>query len=496
MSSWSRSLSLLLVFAVLAALPAPAAQSGRPPVKEWTFLVFLNADNNLDGCGVDDQGEMATVGSNDWLNVVTLIDRVDGPASLNYIEKGKVTLVREMGEIDMGDWRQLTAFVRDTAAAFPARHYALVIWNHGSGWSKAHGSLKGISYDDQSGNHITTAQLGEAMTEIKGILGRNLDLLCMDACLMQMFEVAWPVRTCCDFIVGSEETEPGDGYPYHLLLGRLQKTTTPAEFAAIIVKTYAEFYANEPEDDGGWGRAPFRRAKKTTQSALRADRLDAAKDALDRFAAVAMAGQQAPAIRQAMSEAQRFYYWSNMDLPHFLRLLAKGTTDPALAAAAREADAALAGAIIANGTTGTNPSDDGGWGDEYDPDRRPRWPGYPIDACGLAVYFPEKASGFAQEYFDLAFARDSRWDELVQDFYRKNEIPAIVAEVAAGRLDRLQEFAAATSRNNRDLALRLVAALNFAAFAETPRAPIDQDRFRALIGQTLANSRREPATTW
>ncbi len=50
---------------------------------------------------------------------------------------------------------------------------------------------------------------------------------------------------------------------------------------------------------------------------------------------------------------------------------------------------------------------------------------------------------------------------------------------------------AAASRNNRDLALRLVAALNFAAFAETPRAPVDQARFRALIEQTLAHSRRE-----
>lgn len=199
---------------LLAFICGPWTQSLSAAEKDWTWMVFINADNNLDEFGVLDQEEMSKVGTNDWLNIVTLIDRYDGPASYNLIEKNKITLLRDLGEVDMGDWHQLVSFVKETTERFPAKHYSLVIWNHGSGWKKKTGAaIKGISYDDHSNNHITTAQLGEAMGEIKGLLGRNLDLLCMDACLMQMMEVAWVLRHSCDYIVASEETVPGDGFP-------------------------------------------------------------------------------------------------------------------------------------------------------------------------------------------------------------------------------------------------------------------------------------------
>ncbi len=477
MSEFKRGI-IALIIVLVASVSCSAAE------KEWTFMVFLNADNNLDSCGVDDQEEMAAVGSNDWLNIVTLIDRENGPASLNYIEKGNVKKIQDMGEVDMGDWNQLCRFVADTAAAFPARHYALVIWNHGSGWNKAKAPSKGISYDDQSGNNITTAQLGLALSTINGTLGKKLDLLCMDACLMQMFEVAWAVRENCDYIVASEETEPGDGYPYDLLLGRLNETSTPEEFARIIVKAYAESY-NKPDDDsGGWDRDSLARSGKTTQSALRADRLGQAKAALDEFAETAIALSDGVAMKTAMTEAQRFYYYSNMDLVHFLRLLAKATQNSELQEKAKKADAAISAAIVENATTGSNPTDDGGWGD-YDPDKARA-----IDACGLAVYFPASADSFEDAYSDLAFAKESKWDEMVQDFFRKTMIPRIVADTAAGKLDELRSFAQKATRSDREIALRLVTAINFSMFSESWVRRADSTEIRSLVEKILENSRR------
>ena len=66
--------SLIAVFTfglIFAGTSANAANAE----KEWTLAVFLNADNNLDRFGVADQEEMSKVGSSDFLNIVSLIDR-------------------------------------------------------------------------------------------------------------------------------------------------------------------------------------------------------------------------------------------------------------------------------------------------------------------------------------------------------------------------------------------------------------------------------------
>ncbi|HNV71360.1 MAG TPA: clostripain-related cysteine peptidase, partial [Candidatus Ozemobacteraceae bacterium] len=215
------SIVSLVVFTVLLAVtPACAQEDGDKPVtipqplKEWTFAVFLNADNNLDPFGVEDQVEMSKIGSSNWLNIVTLIDRERGPAQWNYIEKGKVTKVKDMGELDMGDYKQFIDFVKFVKTNFPAKKYMIGIWNHGSGWKAAGKIVRGVSYDDSTGNHITTNQLVGALGEAKKILGKNIDILNFDCCLMQMAEVVYACKDSCDYIVASEETEPGKGTPY------------------------------------------------------------------------------------------------------------------------------------------------------------------------------------------------------------------------------------------------------------------------------------------
>ncbi|HPW57436.1 MAG TPA: hypothetical protein PLK58_02260, partial [Candidatus Rifleibacterium sp.] len=90
---------IVVVTLLLCAAYTPANAAA---VKDWTVAVFLNADNNLDPFGVEDQREMAKVGSSDFLNIVSLIDREHGPAQINYIEKNNIKKVKDMGEMDMG----------------------------------------------------------------------------------------------------------------------------------------------------------------------------------------------------------------------------------------------------------------------------------------------------------------------------------------------------------------------------------------------------------
>jgi len=68
--------------------------------------------------------------------------------------------------------------------------------------------------------------------------------LAKDACLMSMAEVAFQMRDVADYSVGSEETEPGDGWPYDRILKALvgKPEMTPEELSESIVNSYLASY--------------------------------------------------------------------------------------------------------------------------------------------------------------------------------------------------------------------------------------------------------------
>lgn len=445
----NRVFSILALVLVVSLFAAPVSATE----KEWTWMVFLNADNNLDEFGVQDQEEMAKIGSNDFLNIVSLIDREKGPASLNYIEKGNIKLLKDMGELDMGDYKQMVSFVKETVAAYPAKHYALIIWNHGAGWKFKGGSTKGISYDDSTGNHITTEQLGIAAQEIKGILGKNLDILSMDACLMQMAEVVYSVKNSADIVVASEETEPGAGYPYDGILGGITKGMDAKAFATQIVKAYTASYNNGTQGSSA-----------STQSAVDCTKFDALKDAIDGFCKAAMAANYGAQFKTALTSVQKFYYRTNIDLPHLVTLLKAAIKDEGFQTAAKKLEAVLKDVVVANGTNQATMK----------------------NAGGLAVYFPTSSYSFDKAYNALAFAKDTMWDEMVQDFYKKTTAPAIVAELEKGNVAELRNYVASANENNREVSADLISKINFRAYAEAGVDAATQETIKSLVSELKA----------
>ena len=65
--------------------------------KEWTIMVYLDGDNNLDDAGVEDMEEMETVGSNDYFDIVVLFDRWHGPARLWHVMNGYSEEIENLG---------------------------------------------------------------------------------------------------------------------------------------------------------------------------------------------------------------------------------------------------------------------------------------------------------------------------------------------------------------------------------------------------------------
>jgi len=364
---------------------------GNPKaLAKWTVMVYVNAKNNLEEYGLGDVNEMELVGSTPDMNIVAELGRIDGysdadgdwKGSRRYlIQKDADTstiaspVVMEIPKSDMGSWQNLVEFVKWSQGKYPAQHYVLVIWNHGSGWNKnlSAETGKGISYDDESGNHITTQQLKQALAATG-----KMDILSMDACLMQMLEVAYEARTGADYIVASEETEPGDGYTYNTWLAPLaaKPLMSQAELSRTMVDSYTDHYQSI-----GQG---------ATQSSVKTENLYKLGQMLNGWTSAVMASGEVANVKNARTKAQAFYYSSNKDLPHFIKLVSDGSQNADVKAKSAELLNFLSGSVIYhNRATGS----------KY------------ANAQGLAIYIP---GYYTAAYDDLEWAKDSNWDDFTK----------------------------------------------------------------------------------
>jgi len=159
---------------------AEAKISGVSGVKSWTFLVYLDADNNLEAAGIDDFNEMEQVGSTDDVNIVVQMDRISGYDTSNgdwttcrryYVDQDSdpavinSTMVEDLGEVNMGDGQTLRQFIEWGVANYPAAQYAIVLWNHGGGWKTLEARKpKACCWDDTDGyDCLYTKEFGQAI---------------------------------------------------------------------------------------------------------------------------------------------------------------------------------------------------------------------------------------------------------------------------------------------------------------------------------------------
>lgn len=443
-------LALGACFSLVSMFPAFAAEA---PVKDWTVAVFLNADNNLDPFGFEDQKEMARVGSNDFMNVVTLIDRENGPAQINYIEKDNIQKIKDMGELDMGDYKEFVKFVKFVKANYPAKHYSFSFWNHGSGWKnkKEKALFRGVSYDDSSNNHITTNQLTIALEEASKILGQKIDIVNFDACLMQMVEVAYACKEHAVYMVGSEETEPGKGAPYDDILKGVKPEMDAKAFALNWAKAFADSY-----NYGSQGN------DLSTQSVVDLSKIDELTDSISGVAKAIMAGKYGIAMRKVAFRAQGYDDVDNKDIYSlFEELKEEGANDKALLSAIDKAQKALKKAVIYS-----------------------RYTGYKAkDSNGLAIFFPTSYM-VGNLYKDLAFAKKCMWDEMILDLGKKVQIEMLMDAVKSGRLSELKSIISQAKRDPKNPIYRkILTELNYINSVENSIPAKYKDEFEALFAE-------------
>jgi len=233
---------------------ATAPQSGT-----WTILVYMNAANNLDPDSVLNIEQMQQAASNpqvrivvEWKQSLSVSNGATFDGTRRYlIHSGsssavQSTLVQDLGTtVDMGLPQSLSDFIAWGKANYPATRYALVLWDHGNGWRpKVRPKTAGrpaaarakrspaFSYDNETGNAIQIWQLPQALG------AQNFDMVVWDCSLMQMAEVAFELRTNTRYVVGSEESPPGTGFPYDSVLAHFQNS--PSNSTLALAETWVD----------------------------------------------------------------------------------------------------------------------------------------------------------------------------------------------------------------------------------------------------------------
>lgn len=190
--------------------------------KKWTVLLYSAADNNLETALVKDVAELESVGSSNEMNLVAQLDRGDRPSSLSggwdgckrfYLTKDNdlsninSPALADLGQVNMSDPKVLSDFIQWGMKEFPAENYILIMSDHGAGWP---GALQDISHND----FASTPSLKDGIMDAEKKTGQKINIIGFDACLMASTEVAHELSNAGDFLVASQNTEGGDGWPY------------------------------------------------------------------------------------------------------------------------------------------------------------------------------------------------------------------------------------------------------------------------------------------
>ena len=215
----------------------------------YTLMLYMCASDLESECGfaTEDLNEIMygytagnlnvivqTGGTAEWQNTVGADDRCQ---RYRVTEDGLELVDDSLGMQNMADSATLTDFIQYCSSNYAADHYGLVLWDHGGG------VVGGYGYDENfGGDSMSLTEMSRAL----GDASVHLDMLGFDACLMANFETCLMAAPYADYLIASEEPEPGCGWYYTDWIGKL------SENCGIPPKRYGRQIIDDYITESGW----------------------------------------------------------------------------------------------------------------------------------------------------------------------------------------------------------------------------------------------------
>ena len=213
--------------------------------KSWVFYWYL-CGSDLEsggGCASDDLEELTSV---ELPENVTVVFEAGGASSWQngfnpevltrgiYNSDG-LQIIEELPSANMGDPDTLTDFLDFCNTNYPADRRAVFFWNHGGG------SVAGAAFDElYDSDSIKLPELIQALTATD--TGEKYELIGFDTCLMATVDVADACDDFANYLVASEELEPGCGWSYDKFMSSLAENPSMngAELGKHICDSFYE----------------------------------------------------------------------------------------------------------------------------------------------------------------------------------------------------------------------------------------------------------------
>ena len=157
---------------------------------------------------------------------------------IHKLSGGKlVTIESNYGNKSMTESGTLTEFIKYCSGNYSANRYCLILWDHGGG------SLSGYGYDQRftSSGSMTLTRINTALKDA----GVKFDFIGFDTCLMATAENALMLSSYADYLIASEETEPGAGWYYTNWLTKFAANTSMStlDLGKLIIDDYTDYCA-------------------------------------------------------------------------------------------------------------------------------------------------------------------------------------------------------------------------------------------------------------
>jgi hypothetical protein len=403
------SMGGLVITLLVLSFVGWADQPALHPVGQWTVMIFMNAkDFGMDCAAWANLEELRAIGSSRDVNYVVELGREKGTACLSHNEPAwpgatqRYHIERGMSfawdpkrrqDRDMGSSEHLAKFAEWGMRAFPARHYAVIIWSHGFGLAMPLIPMANdvqprqdtlfhhfsASFDPDTKHYLYNRQVRDSLIGL--FRNKKLDVLGYDACLMGGLESAYAMQEFAAQFVVSEQEENGASWNYGALAKHLRSHPGigEKEFASAIVDGFGSKYS-DPQ------------YRTSMLAALDLGETQHVASAVSRFALAARSRLGDQTVRDAFfnTRMRRIVgYGPSQNPVDLVWLVEQLQMDPAitgeLAQRAQEVAAAVQTFVTKRFVNSNEPAGNG--------------------SHGVSIYFPPDPSSFNDAYEGVAYTR-------------------------------------------------------------------------------------------
>ena len=219
---------LVCLLAALLLSVAAAAEDGTAAMTLMVYLCGSDLETTRGAASADLAEMIAAYPDGDNLQVVVMAsgaaawhsDIAPDTAAIYALDGEGLQLVSRGVSGSMGDPATLGALLACGYEQFPARRYALLLWDHGAG------PMLGVCFDerytdDDGMDGLTLGEIGQALAA-SPFAREKLEWIGFDACLMASLETACMAAPYARYMIASQEAEPSSGWNYAFLTGLAQ----------------------------------------------------------------------------------------------------------------------------------------------------------------------------------------------------------------------------------------------------------------------------------